>query len=631
MVKRRHTLDTDNLGITDRLAAAIQCRSFFSRFRKRKEFIRHGNRRIIRLIAFIDEENRLTGARCHTHAAADAGRLRVYHRQRGDIFSDLDALFRAGILTRVARDVLRAFHDRMDACGMCDTRIAFYFILRYITLFEQVHRNRNSLFRFFDQLASVFRGKHALSQAFQRGLLCLNAAVAFFLGQISECVCGGNARDATLDHRRARFLYAGNVARNKNTVHTGFTVFIARGDGAALALDHLAARHFRQLRHRRQTNCQTDRIDIKMLFRTGNRLEFAVDLCNGHAGDAIPAVCFDNRMRQIKRHAAARNLCRMHTIAADARCGIDQRDDLTTRLQQLKADNQTDIAGAEHQNTLARLDAMQVHHRLCRACTDDTGQCPTIKGHHVLRRAGCNNNRIRFVMADTVALLDCHLFVSIQSHDDRIQLNADAKAICLVQQLASDTEAAYLCLVLFRAEKFMNLLEQLSARLCILVKDQNIHAGFCRLNRRRKPRWACADDNQIMSFHRFTLSFLRLCTDTILRLYGHAFFERRDTGAHIRFSVDYHNAVGTPSDCTEHAARPVILFGMPVNHHACRLQCDCNRFPFIPLHGPAVVEKGDEPSLLGFAEDWMLTDSHCRSSLFSFVKPIKKSPVESPI
>ena len=203
------------------------------------------------------------------------------------------------------------------------------------------------------------------------------------------------------------------------------------------------------------------------------------------------ALRLDNRMRQIERHTGACYLCRMYAISANARRCINQRNHITAALHQLEADDQADIARAEHQDFLARLDAMQIHHGLCGACADDARQCPAVEGDHIFRSAGCDDNRICFVMNDLLADAHDDLFILIQSDDRRIQDNPYTSLLCFLQQFLANAIAPDLCVMLLGAKELVNLLEQLSARLCVLVEHDDIRAALCRFNCRRQTRRAC--------------------------------------------------------------------------------------------------------------------------------------------
>ena len=92
---------------------------------------------------------------------------------------------------------------------------------------------------------------------------------------VSQIAGGGNASHTAFNHRGAGFLNAGDIACNKDTRQRGLAEIIAQRNLSAplRVIFHRTACHFEQLRHRRQTDCQTNGIDIEMLFSARNKLE----------------------------------------------------------------------------------------------------------------------------------------------------------------------------------------------------------------------------------------------------------------------------------------------------------------------------------------------------------------------
>lgn len=95
-----------------------------------------------------------------------------------------------------------------------------------------------------------------------------------------------------------------------------------------------------------------------MLFRAGNNLPIRPDLTDCHAGHTVFAFRLYNRVGQIERNAAAGDLRGVHAVAADARRGITQSNDVTACLHELEADDQAYIAGTEHEHALTRQNMM---------------------------------------------------------------------------------------------------------------------------------------------------------------------------------------------------------------------------------------------------------------------------------
>ena len=107
----------------------------------------------------------------------------------------------------------------------------------------------------------------------------------------------------------------------------------------------------------------------------------------------------------------------MHAIAANSRCCIDDRNNLTAGLQKLIAYNKTDISGAEHQYLIARLDVMQVHHRLSRSRSDHSRCRPAAEWNHIFACSGCSQNAVSLIMMDLLSDFDGDFLFRVKPHD----------------------------------------------------------------------------------------------------------------------------------------------------------------------------------------------------------------------
>ena len=87
------------------------------------------------------------------------------------------------------------------------------------------------------------------------------------------------------------------------------------------------------------------------------------------------------------------------------------------------------------------------------------------------------------------------------AHDRGILNHLGSNLFGLGHQLCADVNAADLCLMFFGAEKFMDLLEKLSARSGVLVKHDRVQAMGRSFDRCGKSGRAGADDDQIITFH----------------------------------------------------------------------------------------------------------------------------------
>ena len=181
--------------------------------------------------------------------------------------------------------------------------------------------------------------------------------------------------------------------------------------------------------------------------------------------------------------------------------GADDGLELHASLHELIADDETDVAAADHQNALTWLHTVQVHQRLRRARAHDAGQCPAVERDHIFHRARCDDDRVALVVRRLAVGVDENLLVAVQAHDHRVEVDGDASSLRLFEQLLADVEAADFGVVLLRAKEFVDLFEQLSAGGGVLIENRDMYAVLCRLNGRRQSGRASAHNDQIISFH----------------------------------------------------------------------------------------------------------------------------------
>ena len=238
-----------------------------------------------------------------------------------------------------------------------------------------------------------------------------------------------------------------------------------------------------------------------MLLGTGYNLPMRVNLTDRHPGHTVVALGGNHGMRQVERHAAARHLGRMDTVATHARRRIHQRDHVAARLQQLKRYDQANVARADHKHAVARLHTVQVHHGLCGAGANHAGQRPTGKIERVLGRTRGNQHGIALHMANDVAHANHDFATLVQTNHRSVQHHGHARRIGLGQQLITNAKATNLGAMFLGAKELVDLLKQLTAGTGVLVKDDDVESTLGGLDGSGKAAGAGADHNQIMTFH----------------------------------------------------------------------------------------------------------------------------------
>ena len=99
----------------------------------------------------------------------------------------------------------------------------------------------------------------------------------------------------------------------------------------------------------------------------------------------------------------------MHAIAADGRHGLDEGQHFGARLHQLVADDESDIAGPQHDKPFSGQDPVHVDHRLDRSGAHDPRQGRTGKGDGVFRGPGRQNDPAGFDRNLAAVFQDRHL------------------------------------------------------------------------------------------------------------------------------------------------------------------------------------------------------------------------------
>ena len=419
------------------------------------------------------------------------------------MLADGDATLFAGILARIARNVLGALDHRMYARHMRHAGIAVELIVGKVAMAQQVLRDRAAFLRGLDLLATVLGRKHTLAKRVERGLeLVLGLAGIRRIG-VAQVFGNRHARDTAFDHGGARLFDARDIARDIHAGHACRALLVAHRDIAATfgVVDHLAPGHREQLAHGRQAHGHADGIDIKVFLGTGNNLPMRVDLADRHAGHAVVALGGHHGMRQVERHAAAGNLGRMHAIAAHARRSIDECDHVAARLQELERHDQANVARTDHEHAVARLYAVQVHHGLRGTGANHAGQRPTGKVERVLGRARSDQDGIALHMAHDIAHTHHDLAALVQANHRGVEHYVDARRIRLGEQLIANAKTADLGAMLLGAKEFVNLLEQLTAGAGVLVKHDDVEPALGGFDGSGKAAGAGADHDQIMTLH----------------------------------------------------------------------------------------------------------------------------------
>ncbi len=157
-----------------------------------------------------------------------------------------------------------------------------------------------------------------------------------------------------------------------------------------------------------------------MLLGTGYWIPIVIHFDDGSAFNPVFTLGFFDRMGHKKRHPDSGDLGGMDGITADLGGRIDDRCHPGAGLQHLIADNDADIARTDHQNGIARSDAVNVGHGLGGTGADNPRQRPAGKGDHVLGSPGGHQCLFGFYLFNSVANHDIQGPVFIDSQHNGI-------------------------------------------------------------------------------------------------------------------------------------------------------------------------------------------------------------------
>ena len=251
-----------------------------------------------------------------------------------------------------------------------------------------------------------------------------------------------------------------------------------------------------------QADSQTQPVHFEVAFRTRDLRPFFVQLADSNPFQPVSAIGAFDRVAGIDRHAAALDFRGMDPVRTDFRRRLDDRRHFDSRLQQLVGDNHADIAGADHQYSLSRLDAIDIHQGLHGSGSVNAGQVVIGKRQRLFRRAGRHNQLLRFHQTKRVALFDRQHPVRVIAESGGIPPYGDIGQLRqLIHQFMGDFKAAFAGVFFARTKKFMRLFDQLAAQFSGPLQQQHLRPHFGGLNRRHQSSRTSADNSDICLSH----------------------------------------------------------------------------------------------------------------------------------
>ena len=138
-------------------------------------------------------------------------------------------------------------------------------------------------------------------------------------------------------------------------------------------------------------------------------------------------------MRRQDRNPGAYDLRGVHVIAAYLGQPLHDGRDLDAGLKQLVADDESDVAGAYHEDAPAGSDAIDVHERLDRPRTVDAREVAVGKRQHVLGGARRQDDRVCRQAVEPVVPKKRQHPVGVEAEYGRACHDADRQVLDLLQ------------------------------------------------------------------------------------------------------------------------------------------------------------------------------------------------------
>ena len=259
--------------------------------------------------------------------------------------------------------------------------------------------------------------EHALSKLAEGTVGFQKQCAHLIFFQITASLSRRHAGDSALYHCRTGLFNSGHVSGGKDSRDGSLPVFITNRNQAAFSriVGCFTSCHPHKLGHRRQADCDTNRICLQMLLGPRNRLPLVIHLRYNGASHVIAALCLHNRVGKIERYSRPGQFGRMDAVSSDSFGRIYHSHYLTAGLKQLETDYQADITGSHHKNAFSRFYSMKVHHRLGRSGSDYARQRPAAKCHHILRGSRSNDNIVSLIMYELPILHDADFLFTIKA------------------------------------------------------------------------------------------------------------------------------------------------------------------------------------------------------------------------
>jgi len=395
------------------------------------------------VVALVDEADREAGADRHAAQAADA--IPDEPRPPEEVpFGDCDPVRDADVRAGIARDLLGAAEDRVDAHP----------------------RGR----RIRPEHGTRMRAQHRLD--------------AQPLGRDSrrdpEVVQDRPGDDLAGEHRGGGLRDLVRVARGVDPHPEPAPLLEELVDG-------------------RQSDRHEHGVDRERFLRAFDRSEATVHAGDGHPLHPVLAFGPEHGVGGEDRHAEPQDLVPVHLVAAALGQYLGEPHDVHARLQRLVGDDQADVPAADDEEALRGFDEVAVDERLEGARPVDSREVRAGERERLFAGPGGDEHAFRSDEREATLLQDPHDPVLKDAHDRGI--GPDVHVLLgprLFLEGSADGGAPLARVaVLHGAEEVVRLQAQLAAERLLIVAQDAAHALRAELDRRRQSGGAASHDEDV--------------------------------------------------------------------------------------------------------------------------------------
>jgi hypothetical protein len=363
----------------------------------------------------------------------------------------------------------------------------------------------------FTEACPDFFAYFSCPEVFEAFVVEGGALFVFFRGAVAEAGRGGESRYAPFHHGGGGFFDARGVSGYPDVRVGGAHEGVPTGYVAAELGDefHGAVRLPEEFTGGGEAYGETDDVAVHFFGRP-HGFEAVVDFLDEGSFDEVVSEGFRDGVLEKDGNSHAPDFGGVDPVASDFGKGFEDAYDLNSRLHELIADDEADVAGSYHEDFVPRGDSVDVHEGLDGSGSVDSGKVVVGEGDEsFLSSRGHDDfpglDPDVFVFSHHVA--DYSVFFVV-SRGGSVGENFDfARGLVTFEFFEEDVrygKSPGARMFFFGTEEFVGLLDELPSEFEVTVQNRDFRSKGGRFYGRREPRRASADDEYFRAFHGFS-------------------------------------------------------------------------------------------------------------------------------